>query len=135
MVGAPSLSQPSLCIQSPFSLYQKSVSLIQSIFTCPFHPYLFTKSSSQSLLTLFFSKIQQFSHRYFLRTTIPVFQAQKIGVLPVVAPDVCLQLQWQTIQSIFSHTLKQLILLPYPTNTIKRTHIPLDTSCLTWFSS
>ena len=42
-----------------------------------------------------------------------------------------LQSQWQIIQSNFSHTLNLLLLLPYPTNTIARSHIPLETSCLT----
>ena len=47
----------------------------------------------------------------------------------------CLQLEWQTTQSTFSHTLNLLSLLSYPTNTITRTHSLLETICLTWFSS
>ena len=42
-----------------------------------------------------------------------------------------LQSEWQIIQSTFSHTLNLLSLLPYPTNTITRTHIPLENSCFT----
>ena len=42
---------------------------------------------------------------------------------------------WQTIQSTFSHTLNLFSLLPYSTDTTIRTHIPLETSCLIWFSS
>ena len=48
---------------------------------------------------------------------------------------ICLQLEWQTTQSTFSHTLNLLSLLSYPTNTITRTHSLLETICLTWFSS
>ena len=47
----------------------------------------------------------------------------------------CLQLEWQTTQSTFSHTLNLLSLLSYPTNTITRTHSLLEIICLTWFSS
>ena len=38
----------------------------------------------------------------------------------------CLQSEWQSIQSIFSYTLNLLLLLPYYTNTITRTQIPLE---------
>ena len=54
-----------------------------------------------------------------------IAQTQKIGALQVR----------QTIQSTFSQILNLLSLLPYPTNTITRTQISLETSCLTWFSS
>ena len=37
----------------------------------------------------------------------------------------------QTIYYILSHTFSILSLLPYPSNTITRQHIPLKTSCLT----
>ena len=46
-----------------------------------------------------------------------------------------LQLEWQITQSTFSYTLNLLPLRPYPTNTITRTHIPLETISLTSFSS
>ena len=47
----------------------------------------------------------------------------------------CLPSEWETIQSIFPHNLNLLSLFPYLTNTITRTQILLETSCLTWFSS
>ena len=43
--------------------------------------------------------------------------------------------EWQNFQSAFFHTFNLMSLLPYPTNTITGTHILLETSCLTWFSS
>ena len=46
-----------------------------------------------------------------------------------------LQLEWQITQSTISYTLNLLPLLPYPTNTITRTHISLETISLTSFSS
>ena len=49
----------------PYNLHQKSFLLLQSIFTSLFHPYVFTKSSLQSPLTLPSSIPQQFC------TTIP----------------------------------------------------------------
>ena len=43
---------------------------------------------------------------------------------------------WLTILSTFSHTLQLLPLLPpYLNNTTSRTRIPLESSCLTWYSS
>ena len=47
----------------------------------------------------------------------------------------CLPSELETIQSIFPHNLNLLSLFPYLTNTITRTQILLETSCLTWFSS
>ena len=52
MLGAPSFSQPCLCIQPSLQSPTKSVSLLQSIFTSLFHPCFSTKSSLQSPLTL-----------------------------------------------------------------------------------
>ena len=49
-------------------------------------------------------------------------QSQKTGVLQV----------WQIIQFTFSHALNLFPWLSYPTDTTKRTHITLETSCLTW---
>ena len=51
MLGAPSFSQPCLCIQPSLQSPTKSVSLLQSIFTSLFHPCFSTKSSLQSPLT------------------------------------------------------------------------------------
>ena len=45
----------------------------------------------------------------------------------------CLQFEWQTIQSTFSHILNLFSLLRYPTNTTTRTNILLETSYTTWF--
>ena len=45
----------------------------------------------------------------------------------------CLQSEWQTIQSTFSHTLNLFSLLRHPTNTTTRTNILLETSYTTWF--
>ena len=55
----------------PFILHQKYVPLLQSIFISLFSPYLFAKSSLQSLLTLPSSMPQQFFSSLFLRITIP----------------------------------------------------------------
>ena len=52
-----------------------------------------------------------------------IAQIQKIYTLQV----------WQANQSTFSRTLNLLSLLPYPFNTTTRTHISLQTSCITWF--
>ena len=41
-----------------------------------------------------------------------------------------LRSEWQTIQSLFSYTLRLLPSLPYPLNTITKTDIHLETS---WF--
>ena len=49
----------------PCNLHQKSVSLLQSVFTSLSHSFLFTKSSIQSPLTLPFSISQQFSPPQF----------------------------------------------------------------------
>ena len=54
-----------------------------------------------------------------------IAQTQKIGVLLV----------WQTIESNLSDTFKLLSLLPYLTNTTRRTYIPLKNIYLTWFAS
>ena len=60
----------------PYNLHQKSFLLLQSIFTSLFHPYVFTKSSLQSPLTLPSSIPQQFC------TTIPTsFCAQSFNIL------------------------------------------------------
>ena len=52
-----------------------------------------------------------------------IAQIQKIYTLQV----------WQAIQSTVSRTLNLLSLLPYPFNSTTRTHISLQTSCITWF--
>ena len=72
MVGAPSFSQPYLCIhqllQSPPKI---SSPPLQSIFTSLFHPYLFTKSSLQFPLTRPSSIPSEFFTSLFLHTIIP----------------------------------------------------------------
>ena len=67
MVGATSFSQPFLgCAYNHlYNPHQKSVPLLQSIFTSLFHPSLFTKSSLQSPLSLPFSISQQFFTFFF----------------------------------------------------------------------
>ena len=62
---------PTCAYNHPFNLHQKIVSPLQLIFTSLFHPYLFTKSSSQSPLTLPSSIPQQFFISVFLHTAIP----------------------------------------------------------------
>ena len=53
-----------------FNLHQESVPLLQSTFTSLFHPYLFTKLSLQSPVTLPSSISQKFFISLFLPTTI-----------------------------------------------------------------
>ena len=48
-----------------FNLHQESVPLLQSTFTSLFHPYLFTKLSLQSPVTLPSSYLRNFSSPYF----------------------------------------------------------------------
>ena len=62
----------------PFNLHQISVPLFQLVFTSLFHPYLFTKSSLQSPLTLHSSIPQQFFKFLFLRTTMPTIHTKNI---------------------------------------------------------
>ena len=171
---------PSCAYNHIYNLRKKSVSLLQSIFTSLVHPYLSTKSSLLSPLTLPSTIPQQFFTSLFLRTTIPTIYTksisliqpfiqfrlrqgtdivlispfflivwtvitglmitdslslrlrQKIGVLYVAVSDGdFMQPEWQIIQSTFSHTLNQLPILPYPTNTIARNYITLKSSCVT----
>ena len=69
--------------------YQETVPLLQSIFTSLFHPYLFTKSSLQSPLTLPSYIIQQFFTSVSLRATIPTIYTKNIfptsNILPIQA--------------------------------------------------
>ena len=58
--------------------YQKTVPLLQSVSTSLFHPYLFTKSSLQSSLTLCSYITQQFFTSLSLRTTIPTIYTKNI---------------------------------------------------------
>ena len=62
---------PSCGYNQRCNLYQETVPLLQSIFTCLFHPYFFTKSSLQSSLTLpsyinqqFFNHLNHFDHHF-----------------------------------------------------------------------
>ena len=62
-----------------------------------------------------------------------IAQSQKIGIY-IVGSSLWwryMQSKWQIIQPTFSHPLNLLSLLPYPTNTITRTPIPLETNYLT----
>ena len=171
---------PSCAYNHIYNLRKKSVSLLQSIFTSLVHPYLSTKSSLLSPLTLPSTIPQQFFTSLFLCTTIPTIYTksisliqpfiqfrlrqgtdivlisrfflivwtvitgltitdslslrlrQKIGVLYVAVSDGdFMQPEWQIIQSTSSHTLNQLPILPYPTNTIARNYITLKSSCVT----
>ena len=69
--------------------YQETVPLLQSIFTSLFHPYLFTKSSLQSPLTLPSYIIQQFFTSVSSRATIPTIYTKNIfptsNILPIQA--------------------------------------------------
>ena len=59
-----------------------------------------------------------------------IAQTQKIFIANSTLWGRNLWSKWQGVQSTFSHTLNLLLLLPYPTNTITRSHIPLESSCL-----
>ena len=80
---------PSCGYNQPCNLYQETVLLLQSIFTSPFHPYVFTKSSVQSPVTLYSYKTQQFFTSLFLRRTIPKIYTKNIfptsKILPIQA--------------------------------------------------
>ena len=56
---------PTCGYKHSYNLHQESVPLIQSVFTSLFHPYLFTKSSCQTPLTLSSSVSQQLLPFYF----------------------------------------------------------------------
>ena len=80
---------PSCGYNQRCNLYQETVPLLQSIFTSLFHPYLFTKSSLQSPLTLPSYIIQQFFTSVSLRATIPTIYTKNIfptsNILPIQA--------------------------------------------------
>ena len=61
-----------------FNLQWKSI--LQSIFISLFHPYLFTKSSLQSPLTLPSSISQQFYTSFFVCTTIPTIYTKMFSL-------------------------------------------------------
>ena len=160
----------------------KQFLFFSKIFTSLFHPYLSTKSSWQSPLTLPSSIPQLFFTNLFLRATIPttyiknIFPTANILEIQAASRDQgvreycqnwhCCNLShllqsmgsdntnhsqslilyrsdsenWciageTNHQSTFSHILNLFSLLSYRTNTITRTQISLETSCLTWFSS
>ena len=69
---------PTCAYNQRYNLHEKSVLLLPSIFTSLFHPYLFTKSSLQSLLTLPFSIPQQFFTSLFLRRTMSTIYTKNI---------------------------------------------------------
>ena len=76
MVGAPYFSQTYLYILSTKSP-SKINSSISANFYIPIPPYLFTKPSLRSQLTLAFSILQQFFTSLFLRTAIPAIPTPK----------------------------------------------------------
>ena len=61
-----------------YILHQKSVPLLQSIFTSLFHPYLFTNSYLQPPLILPSSIPHHFFTFLFLRTTIPTIYTKNV---------------------------------------------------------
>ena len=61
-----------------YILHQKSVPLLQSIFTSLFHPYLFTNSYLQFPLILPSSIPHHFFTFLFLRTTIPTIYTKNV---------------------------------------------------------
>ena len=160
------------------NIQQKTVLLLQSIFTSLFHSYLFTKSSLQSPLTLPSSIAQQFFTSLFLCATIPTIYTKNVFSLSTTSSiQAAPRDQWARKSfedwncfnlSLLSQSLNSenrltitdylllrlwklvycrcgkpsnppflnlLSLLSYPNNTTARTHIPLETSCLNWFSS
>ena len=173
------------------NLYQETVPLLQSIFTCLFYPYLFAKSSLQFPLTLPSYITQKLFTSFFLRTTIPTIYTKNIlptsNSLPIQAASSYQEVReycedwhclifpfflkmwrviagltlnhWifiaktqkiyilqvlQTFQPTFSHTVNLFSLLSFRANTryknsqlmfTTRTHVPLESSCLIWFSS
>ena len=86
-------NNPSCGCDQHCNLYPETVPLLQSIFTSLFHPYLFTKSSLQSPLTLYSYITQQCFTSLLLRTTIPtiytknIFPASKISAIQAVSRD------------------------------------------------
>ena len=174
MLGAPSFSQPDLCIQ-PTLQSQPRNSFSTSANSHLRIPLLFTKSSLQSPLILpvsipqqFFTSLcaqpsQQFTPKmFYLPQSFRQFrlrqQTRELGSLlrtdtvlislfcPSMGSDnrahdsefFIAQIQkiytlqvWQAIQSTVSRTLNLLSLLPYPFNSTTRTHISLQTSCIT----
>ena len=89
MVGAPLFSQPILLIQPTLQSLPRSSSSLSANFTSLFHPYLFTKSSLQSLQTLYSYITQQLFTSLFLRKTIPTIYTKNIfptsKILPIQA--------------------------------------------------
>ena len=86
-----------------------------------------TRTDTDDLIFLFFSKV------WTMTAGLTITDSLSLRIRKLVY--CCLQSEWQTIQSTFSHNLSLLPLLPYPTNIIRRTHIPLESNRLTIFSS
>ena len=147
IVGALLFSQPYLCIQPSLKFQPKILSLTSAIFHLLIPPLFVHKIILSSpgipkiYIKIIFSLPQWFnqfklsqrqqdwrcfsfsilsqsvsSYSWSHNHLFLIAQAQKTGVL---------QSEWKTIQSTFSHTLKLLSLIPYPTNPITRTHIRL----------
>ena len=77
---------PNCAYNHLYNLHQKSVPILKSIFTSLFHPYLFTKLSLQSPLTLPSSIPQQFCTFSFLRITIPTICNKNIFPTSAIQP-------------------------------------------------
>ena len=69
-----------------YSLRQKSVSLLHSMFNSLFYPYLFKISSEHSPLTLFSSIPQQIFTSLFLRTIIPTIYTKNVFSTSAIEP-------------------------------------------------
>ena len=69
-----------------YSLHQKSVPLLHSMFGSLFYPYLFKKSSEHSPLTLFSSIPQQFFTSLFLRTITPTIYTKNVFSTSAIEP-------------------------------------------------
>ena len=67
----PHFNNPICACNQHYHLHQKSVPLLQSIFTSIFQLYLFTKSSLQCTHTIPPTIPQQFLTSLFFRTTVP----------------------------------------------------------------
>ena len=81
------LFQNSTCAYNHhYSLRQKSVSLLHSMFNSLFYPYLFKKSSEHSPLTLFSSIPQQFFTSLFLRTITPTIYTKNVFSTSAIEP-------------------------------------------------
>ena len=77
---------PTCAYNQRCNLSQEIVSLLPPIFTSLFHPYLFTKLSLQSPLTLTVSKYQQFFTFLFLHTNVPTISTKHVSPTSGISP-------------------------------------------------